>query len=135
MLPYTDYFMPSIEEAHALTGRDDLEGTAQFFVDQGVTCCVFTLGANGAYYHHKDGTRFTVPAFQVDVRCTCGCGDAFDAGFAVALCRGMDPETSVRFAQATSALNATGLGSQAGVESFEKTWAFMQDTPTRARVG
>ena len=131
ILPYTDYFMPSIEEAQALTGRDDLEGTARVFLDHGVTCCVFTLGADGAYYHHKDGTRFTVPAYEVAVRCTCGCGDAFDAGFAVALCRGMDPETSVRFAQATAALNATGLGSQAGVESFEQTLDFMRTTPVR----
>ena len=131
ILPHTDYFMPSIEEAHALTGRDDLDGTAKFFLDHGVTCCVFTLGGDGAYYHHTDGTRFTVPAYAVDVRCTCGCGDAFDAGFAVALCRGMDPETAVRFAQATAALNATGLGSQAGVESFAHTWDFMERTPVR----
>ena len=131
VLPYTDYFMPSIEEAQALTGRDDLEGTARFFLDMGVACCVFTLGADGAYYHHKDGARFRSPAYAVDVRCTCGCGDAFNAGFAVALCKGMDPETAVRFAQATSALNATGLGSQAGVASFEHTWDFMQTQPTR----
>ena len=133
VLPHTDYFMPSIEEAHALTGRNDLDGTAEFFLDRGVTCCIFTLGAEGAYYHHRDGTRFTVPAFDVDVRCTCGCGDAFDAGFAVALVRGMDPETAVRFAQATSALNATGLGSQAGVESFDHTWDFMLHMPQRGR--
>jgi sugar/nucleoside kinase (ribokinase family) len=131
VLPYTDYFMPSIEEAHALTGRNDLDGTAQFFLNQGVGCCVFTLGADGAYYHHADGTHFAVPAFDVDVRCTCGCGDAFDAGFAVALRRGLDPETSVRFAQAASALNATGLGSQAGIVSFEHTWAFMRSTKTK----
>jgi hypothetical protein len=40
----------------------------------------------------------------------------------------MDPETAVRFAQATSALNATGLGSQAGVTDFDHTWDFMQST-------
>ena len=73
-----------------------------------------------------------MPAYAVDVRCACGCGDAFDAGFAVALHRGMDPETAVRFAQATAALNATGLGSQAGVESFEHTWEFMERTKLRS---
>lgn len=132
VLPYTDYFMPSIEEAHALTGRDDLEGTAEFFLERGAKCCVFTLGADGAYYHHRNGTRFTLPAYQIQVVCTCGCGDAFDGGFAVALCKGMDPETAVRFAQATSALNATGLGSQAGVVDFDHTLEFMHKTPTRS---
>jgi sugar/nucleoside kinase (ribokinase family) len=131
VLPHTDYFMPSVEEAMALTGRSDLGDMARQFFDHGAGCCIFTLGAEGASYHHADGTTFRVPAFDVAVKCTCGCGDAFNAGMAVALCRGMDAETAVRFAQATSALNATGLGSQAGVESFEATWGFMQSTPTR----
>lgn len=132
VLPYTDYFMPSIEEARALSGIEDLVDCTKFFHDRGVACCVFTLGGDGAYYSHTDGTRFRIPAFDIQVKCTCGCGDAFDAGYAVALCHDMDPETAVRFAQATSALNATGLGSQAGVESFEHTWNFMKNTPTRA---
>lgn len=133
VLPHTDYFLPSIEEAHALTGRSDLHGTAEYFLERGVRCCIFTLGPDGAYYQDQEGNRFHVPAFEVDVRCTCGCGDAFNAGFAVALTRGLDPEQAVRFAQATSALNATGLGSQAGVVDFEGTWAFMQRTATRRR--
>jgi sugar/nucleoside kinase (ribokinase family) len=128
VLPYTDYFMPSIEEARALSGLHDLADCTQFFHDRGVVCCVFTLGEDGAFYSHVDGTRFSIPAFDITVKCTCGCGDAFDAGFAVAICKGLDPETSVRFAQATSALNASGLGSQAGVESFDHTWSFMKNT-------
>jgi sugar/nucleoside kinase (ribokinase family) len=90
------------------------------------------MGADGAYYADREGHRMRVPAFQVDVRCTCGCGDAFNAGFAVALRHGLDPETCVRLAQATSALNATGLGSQAGVVDLERTLEFMRRTPTRA---
>jgi sugar/nucleoside kinase (ribokinase family) len=131
VLPHTDYFMPSVEEAMALTGRQDLSDMASQFFDYGTRCCIFTLGAEGASYHHIDGTRFRVPAFDVPVKCTCGCGDAFNAGMAVALCRDMDPETAVRFAQATSALNATGLGSQAGVRSFDLTWEFMNTTAAR----
>ena len=131
VLPFTDYFMPSIEEARALSGIEDLVSCTKFFHDQGVAACVFTLGADGAYYSHTDGTRFHIPAYDITVKCTCGCGDAFDAGFAVALVKGFDPEKAVRFAQATSALNATGLGSQAGVESFEHTLDFMKKTPTR----
>ena len=131
VLPYTDYFMPSIEEARALSEIEDLVSCTKFFHDKGVAACVFTLGGDGAYYSHIDGTRFHIPAYDITVKCTCGCGDAFDAGFAVALVKGFDPERAVRFAQATSALNATGLGSQAGVESFEHTMDFMQKTPTR----
>jgi sugar/nucleoside kinase (ribokinase family) len=132
VLPFTDYFLPSVEEAEALSGLHDHGDMARFFLDRGARCCVLTLGDQGAYYHHGDGTRFRIPAFDVAVRCTCGCGDAFNGGFAVALCKGFDPETAIRFAQATSALNASGLGSQAGVESFEHTLAFMEGTAQRA---
>lgn len=131
VLPYTDYFMPSIEEAQALCGLSDRGDTAKFFLDMGVKACVLTLGGDGAYYHDRDGVRFHVPAFDIAVKCTCGCGDAFDAGYAVGLVRGFDAETCVRFAQATSALNATGLGSQAGVTDFAHTLAFMTNTRTK----
>ena len=129
VLPYTDYFIPSIEEAEALTGLTDRGEMARFFLDRGAQCCVFTLGAEGAYYHHRDGTVFTVPAFRIDLKCTCGCGDCFNAGFAAGVLRGMDPEESVKLAQACSALNATGLGSQAGLRDFEQVRRFIADTP------
>jgi sugar/nucleoside kinase (ribokinase family) len=131
VLPYTDYFMPSIEEAQALCGLSDHGDTARFFLDMGVTACVLTLGGDGAYYHDSHGVEFRVPAFDIIVKCTCGCGDAFNAGFAVALVHGFDMEKAVRFAQATSALNATGLGSQAGVKDFQHTLAFMNKTLTK----
>jgi sugar/nucleoside kinase (ribokinase family) len=126
VLPYTDYFMPSIEEAQALCGLTDYADTAKFFFDMGVKTCVLTLGGEGAYYHSNDGTKFRIPAFDIKVKCTCGCGDAFNAGFAVGLVKGFNAEDTVRLAQATSALNATGLGSQAGVVDFEHTLHFMK---------
>lgn len=131
ILPHTDYFMPSIEEAQALTGLTDITDAARYFLDLGVGACVFTLGGDGAYYHDQAGQSFLIPAFDIGVKCTCGCGDAFDAGFAVGLAKGFDVETIVRFAQAAAALNATGLGSQAGIESFEHTLNFMKTTKTK----
>jgi sugar/nucleoside kinase (ribokinase family) len=132
VLPYTDYFLPSIEEARALAGLSDRDDVARYFLDLGVKACVFTLGGEGAYYHDRLGCKFSMPAFDIAVKCTCGCGDAFNAGFAVGLVKGFDMEATVRFAQATAALNATGLGSQAGVESFEHTLNFAQTARTRA---
>jgi len=131
VLPYTDYFLPSIEEARALTGSFDMEDVARRFHALGVRACVFTLGEEGAYYHDDTGAAFRMPAFDIAVKCTCGCGDAFNAGFAVGLVKGLDIEATVRFAQATAALNATGLGSQAGVQSFEHTLEFARATRMR----
>ena len=96
-----------------------------------VEAYALTLGGEGAYYHGREGLMFRIPAFGIAVKCTCGCGDAFNAGFAVGLVKGFGPEDTVRFAQATSALNATGVGSQAGVESFEHTLNFMKTAKTK----
>lgn len=131
LLPHVDYFLPSIEEARLLSGLEAIPEVARFLLDKGVGCVILTLGDKGAYYHDAAGQRFHVPAFEVDVVCTCGCGDAFNAGLAAALHRGFDPGAAVTFAQATSALNATGLGSQAGVTSFDDTLAFARRTPRK----
>lgn len=132
VLPYTDYFIPSIEEARALSGLAELSGMVQFFFDKGAACCVFTLGSEGAYYHHRDGTHFRMPAFEIDVKCTCGCGDVFDAGIATGIVHGMTPQEAVRFAQAMSALNATGLGSQGGIRSLDQVRDFMNSCSTKS---
>ncbi|MGP4689413.1 carbohydrate kinase family protein [Agrobacterium pusense] len=125
LLPFTDYFIPSIEEAQALSGLGTKEDIGRYFNDLGVQCTVMTMGENGAYYHHVDGTRFHMPAFDIDVVCTCGCGDAFNAGFAAGLINGFNAEDATRLGQASSALNASGLGSQAGVVDLQTTLSFL----------
>jgi sugar/nucleoside kinase (ribokinase family) len=131
LLPHIDYFLPSIEEAQALSGLDDPERAAAFFLDHGAGCVILTLGEDGAYYRHSDGTAFHQPAFDVQVVDTCGCGDAFNAGVAAGLCNGLDARETVALAQATSGLVATGLGSQAGVRAFQETLEMARGHPTR----
>ncbi|MDZ7907745.1 MAG: PfkB family carbohydrate kinase [Gemmobacter sp.] len=131
LLPHTDYFLPSEEEARALSGLTENRDLAWFLLDQGAGCVVLTLGADGAYYHSADGTTFHTPAFQVDVKCTCGCGDCFNGGFATGLLKGLSPQQAVELGQAASAQNATGLGSQAGVKDYPTTLDFIRATPRR----
>jgi sugar/nucleoside kinase (ribokinase family) len=132
LLPHIDYFMPSIEEARDMSGRTKPADCAAFFLDKGAKTCVFTLGGDGAYYAAADGTRLQVPAYDIQVVDTTGCGDAFDAGFIAGLSHGMDPEERVRFAQAVAGLVASGLGSDAGVESFEQARRKMVEWKSKA---
>lgn len=134
LLKHTDFFMPSEEEAMALSGLTDFEEIASFLLDQGVGAVILTLGAQGAMYRDVKGVRIDIPAFDIDVVCTCGCGDCFNGGFATGLHLGRDLADSIRIAQASSAQNATGLGSQAGVVDLERTLQFMQSTPTKSVV-
>lgn len=131
LLPSTDYFMPSEEEAMALSGLADLEDIARFLLDLGAGAVILTLGPQGVMYRGADGARVDLPAYAVDVACTCGCGDCFNAGFATGLHLGRGIEDCLRLGQAASALNATGLGSQAGVTSLDATLDFMDRAAVR----
>ena len=131
LLPNTDYFMPSEEEAMALSGLTDYEDIARSLLDLGVGGVILTLGEQGAMYRGSDGQKIDLPAYRIDVVCTCGCGDCFNAGFATGLHLGMSTEDCVRLGQASSAQNAMGLGSQAVLSSLEATLDFMESTPTR----
>lgn len=121
LLPHIDYFMPSIEEARDMSRQTTVQDCAAFYLDKGAQTCVFTLGGDGAYYAAADGTRMHVPAYDIKVVDTTGCGDGFDAGFITALHHRMNPEQAVLFAQGVAGLVASGLGSDAGVKSFSHT--------------
>ncbi|MEM8540872.1 MAG: sugar kinase [Pseudomonadota bacterium] len=131
LLPHTDYFMPSEEEAMALSGLSDFDEIADFLLGKGAGCVILTLGELGAMYRHQSGASFEISAYDIDVVCTCGCGDCFNAGFATGLHLEMSPEDCVRIAQASSAQNAMGLGSQAVVKDLDSTLKFMKNTPLK----
>ncbi|MEP3303986.1 MAG: PfkB family carbohydrate kinase, partial [Roseibium sp.] len=134
LLANTDFFMPSEEEAAALSGLSDFEDIASFLLDHGVGAVILTLGANGAMYRDAKGNKIDIPSYAIDVVCTCGCGDCFNAGFATGLHLGKSIEDCIRMGQATSAQNAMGLGSQAVVKDLDTTLSFMAKTRTRDYV-
>jgi len=131
LLAHTDYFMPSEEEAIALSGLTDFEDICSFMLDQGVGAIIMTLGAKGAMYRDAKGQKVDIPAYDIDVICTCGCGDCFNAGIATGLHLGRSIDDCIRFGQASAAQNALGLGSQAVISSLENTISFMENTPAK----
>ena len=131
LLKNTDYFMPSEEEAMALSGLTDFEQIATFLLDQGAGAVILTLGEGGVMYRDQKGVRIDLPSFEIDVVCTCGCGDCFNAGFATGLIHGKPIEDCLYLGEAASAQNALGLGSQAVVKSLEQTMNFIETTSLR----
>ena len=129
-LPYVDYFVPSIEDATVISGLAKAEDAARFFRDLGARTCVLTMGGEGCLVATADAL-FRLPAFEIDVTDTTGCGDAFSAGLIAGLHHGWDVEKSARFASAAGALVATGLGSDAGIVSFADTERLMYTARTR----
>jgi len=129
-LPHVDYFMPSMEEAVILSGQEDPEAIAGFFFDQGAKTCIFKWGEKGSLLATPGGQQ-RIPAFKVEVVDTTGCGDAYCAGFIAGLNRGWDVPAACHLGTAASALVATGLGSDAGIQSFEQTVELMETAEMR----
>lgn len=132
LLPYVDYFIPSIEEAQEMAGMAEAPRVAGFFKDLGAKNVILTRGADGVHVSPATGGDFTLPAHRIDVVDTTGCGDSFTAGVIAGLSRGWDLRECCRFASAVAAKVAMGLGSDGKLTSFEDTLAAMNTWPLRS---
>lgn len=63
-LEYIDIFLPSIEEASMISGKDQPEEIAQFFLDYGIEIVGLKMGLDGSYIRTKD-VELRVPAYPV----------------------------------------------------------------------
>ena len=127
LLPFIDYFMPSMEEAAFLSGKTEPAEVAETFLAMGAGACIFKWGARGSYVHTR-AERFRVPGFRVKVSDTTGCGDSYCGGFVAGLAMGRSLREACLLGTATSALVATGLGSDAGVVDLAQVEAFAAST-------
>ncbi|MGZ4193792.1 MAG: carbohydrate kinase family protein [Solirubrobacteraceae bacterium] len=130
---HLDFLLPNDEQVLALTGADDLATACGALLQRGVGCVAATRGADGALVVDADGER-AVPAFQVDVVDSTGCGDAFSAGFLRGLALGRDRAQAAALGCACAALVAAGLGSDHGDFDLAAVDAFAAQTPTRSTV-
>jgi sugar/nucleoside kinase (ribokinase family) len=131
LLPFVDYFMPSVAEAFLLAGFEDLAEAAALYLSLGAKACIFKNGEAGSYLAMGD-LRLTIPAHDIQPVDTTSCGDSYCAGFIAALDRGWDVPEACRFGTASAALVAQGLGTLGKLESFEATEKVMRETPLRA---
>ncbi len=126
LLPHVDYFMPSMEEAEFLSGLKEPSSIARFFMEMGAQNCIFKWGEKGSFIKTLD-KEFLIPAYKVEVSDTTGCGDSYCGGFIAGLAKGYSLEEACELGTGTSALVASGLGSDAGVVDLEQTLKFMRE--------
>lgn len=109
-----DCVLPGLSEGQLLTGRDDAEGIADFYLDRGVAQVVTKLGEAGAVLHTPEATRH-VPALPVQVVDTVGAGDGFAAGWISGLLDGAGEQDCLRRACAVGAAATTSEGDMDGL--------------------
>jgi sugar/nucleoside kinase (ribokinase family) len=125
LLALADWFAPNADQLRALTGRADLATAAGDVLAAGAGAVAVTLGADGCLITGVDGGLRRLPALPTDVVDTTGCGDGFNAGLVAGLLLGCDRIDAAWLGLACGALVATGLGSDAGIESLRQVLEFL----------
>ena len=122
-LPHTDYLLPNDEQVLGLTGASSVAEGAAALLEHGVGCVAVTQGSKGALVVKADET-IEVPAYDVEVVDTTGCGDAFSAGFLRGVSLGRELGVAAALGCAAAAQVAQGLGTDAGDYSLETVEEF-----------
>ena len=129
-LPHTDYFLPNDEQVLGFTRAGSLLEGARALVAAGAACVAATQGSKGAVVVTAT-EEHAVPAFEIDVVDTTGCGDAFSAGFLRGRSLGLGLAESARLGCATAAQVATGVGTDAGDYDWDTITRFAETAATR----
>ncbi|MFL5883548.1 MAG: carbohydrate kinase family protein [Thermoleophilaceae bacterium] len=130
-LPLLDYLLPNEDQAMALTGEGDPVAAGKRLLDHGVGAVALTAGEKGSILVSPEGS-LTVPAFEVEVVDTTGCGDGYSAGFLRGLSLGHDTERAATIGSATAAQVAQGLGTDAGDYDLDRVLEFADSAPKLA---
>jgi ribokinase len=118
------YLTPNETETRALCGLAPGELTpanvasvAELLLASGPAAVIVKMGSHGAYIAGPDGLRRMIPAFKVKAVDSTAAGDAFNAGLAVGLLRGMSLAEAGRYGAAVGALSTTCAGAQTSMPS------------------
>lgn len=116
ILGLADWLTPNEVEATILTGLEVVDVASALEAGRRLTArgpkhVVITLGSRGAALV-APGLQLAVAPFPVDAIDATAAGDAFTAGLAVSVARGLTPAESVEYASACGALAATRPGAQ-----------------------
>jgi 2-dehydro-3-deoxygluconokinase len=109
-----DIVFTSIEEAEQLTGRNDPDLVADFYLGLGPRVIAVKLGADGVFVVAQGrGQRFA--GHKVKAVDATGAGDVFAGAFLAELAAGRDPFAAAAYANAAAALSTTGYGAVAPI--------------------
>jgi sugar/nucleoside kinase (ribokinase family) len=124
VLSEVDVAMPNLPEALEITGASDAE-SALDRLSEWCRCAVIKMGAEGCIAA-CDGTRYQVPALQVEAMETTGAGDNFNAGLIYGLLRGYPFLKALRCANVAGGMSTLvlgGCGANVSAEVLEQALA------------
>lgn len=128
LLRHVDYPVYSQECARRFGGCEEVEADLRKLAELGGRAPMVTLGGEGCVWL-EGGQVHRLPAFQVEVVDTTGCGDVFHGAFTFGLARGWDVARNARFASAVAALKCRALGGRTGIPTYPEVAAFLERHP------
>lgn len=119
-----DYFFPSIEDARALSGLQQLEANIDWAHRLGARIVFLKLGPDGVIV--SDGTkRSRIAGHKVNAVDATGAGDCFCGATLARLCAGDTAFEAAHYANAAAALATTGFGAVAPLPRPEAVRALL----------
>ncbi|MBB3256639.1 2-dehydro-3-deoxygluconokinase [Paraburkholderia bannensis] len=132
---FADWVLPGVNEGRILTGSDDPELIARFYLERGARGVIVKLGAQGAYFETNTGERGHVPAQRVDkVVDTVGAGDGFAVGVVSALLEGRALHQAVARGNRIGALAVQVIGDSEGLPTRTQLDALEAHDPRHAQA-
>lgn len=119
-----DICLPSLDEARLLTGLEDADAIADFYLDLGVKHLVLKMGSEGAMYASPQ-KRLRVAGHRVATVDATGAGDCFSGAFLTRFLAGNAPAEALGYANAAAALTTTGYGAVAPIPTRASVEAFV----------
>jgi sulfofructose kinase len=126
LLGEIDHLIVGIELAAQVTAEREPERMVRALSGAERACCAVTAGDRGCWYAERDAEVRHLPAYQVQVVDTTGCGDVFHGAYAACISRGDDISTAIEVAAAAAALKATRPGGRAGIPDRAAVDRFLQ---------
>lgn len=128
-----DYFTPNETESEAYTKiyRSDIpidewkRANAQWFLKKGVANVCITMGEKGAYFYNGK-EELSMDAFCIKTVDTTAAGDAFNAGFAYGIAKGLSTKECVRMGSACGAIATQTTGAQNSLCDINKVMDFLE---------
>ena len=119
-----DIALPGHDDAQQLTGLNDPDAIADFYLALGTKIVALTLGAEGTLVATPD-ERKRIGGRKVEPIDATAAGDTFDGAFLAELVAGRSPFEAAAYANAAAALSTQGYGAVAPMPTRADVEAFL----------
>lgn len=119
ILPFTDYFLPSWEEARMISQKNDLKDITDFFLRYNQKTLAVKLGKKGCFISDRNQKYIVGSLSDFPVVDTDGAGDSFVAAFICSLAHGYSLLDQAKFSNYVASLCVGSVGTSTGVPYFK----------------